>query len=106
MKKLLDKIKSKCGQWWPSLKPVAIAAGLALLLSVSGCSGLLIHQSLTKGDVLTPEQIAAYEKVGSKAFSCFTIAGPPPGGNLVLMTVPKDAAANVKFGPGCQILMQ
>lgn len=76
------------------------------VLSLTGCSGLLIHQSLTKGDVLTPEQIEQYDKVGSKVFSCFQLAGPPPAGSLTLITIPKESTAAVKFSPGCVIQMQ
>lgn len=77
-----------------------------LALFLSGCSGLLIHQSMTRGDLLTPEQIAAYDKVGSKVFSCFQLAGPPPAGSLVLVTVPKESKTDIKFAPGCTILVQ
>lgn len=77
-----------------------------VMLSLSGCSGLLIHQSLTKSDNLTPEQIEAYAKVGAKVSSCFTLAGPPPAGSLVLVTIPKESKADIRFGPGCVIMMQ
>lgn len=85
---------------------IGIAAALVILLSLTGCSGLLIHQSLTRGDVLTPEQIAEYDRVGSKVFSCFALAGPPPAGSLVLITIPKESTVTVKFSPGCVIQMQ
>lgn len=85
---------------------VAIIKMLFFFFLLSGCSGILIHQALDKDATLTPEQIEAYAKVGSKAFSCFQLSGPPPIGSTVLITIPNDAPGSVKFGPGCAVQMQ
>lgn len=87
------------------MKRYLIACGLGLLLSIIGCSGILLHRAPDPGD-LTPEQIEAYNKVGSKVYSCFQIAGPPPAGGSTIVTVPKETQGTVKFLPGCQIQMQ
>jgi hypothetical protein len=86
------------------MKPFALALFLALLLSASGCSGLLIHQAMNPKDAaLTPEQIEAYSKVGADVWSCLNVAGPPPAGSLVMITAPKTAKANIVFGDGCRV---
>lgn len=78
---------------------------LAILLSATSCSGLLIHQALEQKD-LTPEQIEAYRKVGSKVHSCLQIAGPPPAGSSSIVLLPQSSNQIVKFGPQCQVMMQ
>jgi len=80
-------------------------AVILLAIYFSGCSGILIHQAMKEKD-LTPEEIAAYEKVGSKAYKCLTVTGPPPNGASTFVLVPQDAKVNIKFGPGCQLQMQ
>ena len=78
---------------------------LALLLSANGCSGLLIHQALDpKSAALSPEQIKAYGDVGADVWSCLTVAGPPPAGNLVLITTPKAAKVAIVFGDNCHVI--
>lgn len=47
MKKLVDKIKDACGRWWrEQSEPIAVAAGLALLLSLAGCAKMLTCETV------------------------------------------------------------
>lgn len=84
------------------MKPLLHAALILALLSLNGCSGLLIHQAM-KTDGLTPEQIKAYNEVGMDVYSCLTVSGPPPMGMGTWITVPKGKG-NVVFGEGCRVV--
>lgn len=77
---------------------------LAIPLSATGCTSMLIGNALNQGKDLTPEQIEAYNKVGSKVFSCLTVKGPPPAGATVVITTPKDSVYAPKFGDNCQVI--
>jgi hypothetical protein len=86
------------------MRPFLTALFLALLLSASGCSGLLIHQAMNPRDsALTPEQIKAYADVGADVWSCAQIVGPPPSGSLVMITTPKTSKTVIVFGDGCRV---
>lgn len=84
------------------MKAIFKAAGIVLLLSFTwGCvpGGLL----LTDASNMTPEQMAGYEKLGYDAIRCATISGGPPVGGIVTsVTIPKNRQALVKF-VGCQV---
>lgn len=79
---------------------------LALLLSANGCTGMLIGNALNQGRDLTPEQIDAYNKVGSSVYGCLLVSGPPPSGATMFIIVPKGSTSPVKFGDGCHLLNQ
>jgi len=74
------------------------------ILALSGCTSMLIGNALNQGKDLTPEQLDAYNKIGSKVFSCLSVKGPPPAGATVFIIVPKDSNAVVKFGDNCQVI--
>lgn len=77
---------------------------LLLVPLLSGCTSMLIGNALNQGKDLTPEQIEAYNKVGSRVFSCLSVKGPAPSGATVIITVPKDSQFSPKFGDNCQVI--
>jgi len=81
-----------------SLRAIALSAMIFFLLSISGCApgGLL----LTDSSNMTPEQMEAYQKLGYDAIRCATVQGPPGGGTVTSVTIPKNRKALVKF-VGC-----
>jgi len=81
-----------------------IVACLALFLSLTGCTGMLIGNALGQGQNLTPEQVEAYNKLGQKVYGCFMVVGPPPSGATMWIVVPKDAIVNPRFADGCRLL--
>jgi len=76
---------------------------LFYMLFISGCAAQLIGNALGQGQTLTPDQIKAYNEVGSSVYGCFQIGGPPPAGNTQWVVVPKGGQAP-KFGDNCHIL--
>lgn len=80
-----------------------LAIGLAVVLSLSGCSGFLIHQSLGKDAIPTAEQLEEINKTGHKTFTCLFIAGPPPGGVFQMFLVPKESKQEIKFKSRCEV---
>ena len=88
-----------------NMKPWLVASLLSVLLSASGCTGMLIGNALQQGQQLTAEQIKAYNDVGSNVYGCFQIGGPPPAGNTVWLVVPKNSTAPLpKFGDNCHVI--
>jgi len=85
---------------------VAIVKALLIfgLLLLGGCSGILLRGAADPKD-LTPEQIKAYNEVGSKVYSCLQIAGPPPSGGTTIVVMPKDSQSVVRFLPNCMLQM-
>lgn len=86
------------------MKPITYAALLAVMLSASSCTSMLIGNALNQGKDLTPEQIKAYNEVGANVFSCLTVKGPPPAGATVIITTPKSSSFTPKFGDNCQVI--
>lgn len=85
---------------------IKIISSLIATLWLSGCSGILLHHAMDpQSSLLTPEQIDAYDKVGSDVYTCFQVGGPPPIGQVVLLTWPKTKPPpQIVFGANCQIL--
>lgn len=79
-----------------------LALAIALLCSVSGCAGVLL-QGVDNKASLTPEQIDAYNRVGSAVYGCFQLGGPPPAGNTTWIVMPKTATTNLTFMSNCMI---
>lgn len=78
---------------------------LAVMLSATGCTGMLIGNALQQGQNLTPEQIKAYNDVGVNIYGCFQIGGPAPAGNTQWLFISKSSTAPLpKFGDGCHIV--
>lgn len=88
------------------MKAVLIALVLALVLSIAGCTGMLLGNAFNQGRDLTPEQIKAIGEAGNAIFACVNLSGPPPSGSTIWIIVPKESKATVKFGAGCQVLAQ
>ena len=74
------------------------------MLVLSGCAGLI--GNVSRPDSLTPAEIQAYKDAGVDIYSCMTIGGPPPTGQVTIITVPKGMELPVKFLPNCQAMMQ
>ena len=74
--------------------------GLYCVLSLSGCSGLLVTQQYRD---LSPEQIEKLKSIGHEVISCITIGGPPLGGRTTFIVVPKTAKGKIQLTPDCQI---
>lgn len=80
---------------------MAVAGVLALLLSISGCvpGGFFMADPAS----MSTEQLEAYKGLGYDAIRCATVqGGPPVGGVVTSVTIPKDRPATVKF-IGCQV---
>lgn len=76
---------------------------LALAWLLASCGGFLLSQ-VTHPERMTPEQIAAYEKLNKDVYVCFTLGGPPPIGGTTWIVVPKDSKPNLSFGSNCQLI--
>ena len=83
-----------------------LLTGLVLLcmFAVFGCSGILLHHAMDKGENLTPAQIREYNESGHAVYGCFQIGGPPPVGNTIWLIVPKGAAINFQITDNCHLL--
>ena len=84
------------------IKTMLVAAGLIVLLSISGCvpGGLFMADPAS----MTPEQMQAMKGLGYRAVRCATVAGGPPvGGRVTSVTVPENSKAEVTFGPDCSV---
>ncbi len=76
MKKFLNWIGKKVRRpWWPRIEPVAVAAGLALLLSVSGCVIPQQVAEFTMADLNRAAEIAAKGKDDVAAMCYRYLAG-------------------------------
>ena len=89
-----------------NMKPWLVASLLSVLLSASGCTGMLIGNALNQGQNLTPEQIKAYKDVGADVYGCFQIGGPAPAGNTQWIVMPIGKGTPPKFMDGCHISPQ
>lgn len=69
-----------------------------------GCAAQLIGNAIGQGQNLTPEQIKAYNDIGSSVIGCFQIGGPPPVGNTQWIVIPKNFPMPIKFGDNCHLL--
>lgn len=86
---------------------VALSALLVALLSLPGCAGIIMGSAAARGDVLSPEQIKAYDETGMNVYGCVSLGGPPPAGNSVWIVAPKTAVVPMpRFGDGCHIQNQ
>lgn len=75
---------------------------LILSLMLPGCSILWGNPGNYQN--LTPDQIEAYKKNGQRVYSCTSIAGPPPAGRVIFITVPVEAPMPaIAFGADCQV---
>jgi hypothetical protein len=75
---------------------------LFMLLSLPGCSGILLSHAQTP-ESLSPAQIKAYNDVGLDLYLCFNLGGPPPVGATAFFLWPKSKDFAPVFGPNCQI---
>jgi len=78
-----------------------LALALAALMFVYGCvpGGFFMADPAT----MTPEQMKEFKEMGYDAVRCATVTGGPPvGGTVTSVTVPKDRPVIVKF-IGCQV---
>lgn len=73
---------------------------LTLCLMIAGCvpGGFFMHDP----SGMTPEQLEKYKALGYEAIRCVTVKGPPPGGTVTSVTIPKNRTATVKF-VGCDV---
>ena len=71
-----------------------------LLFLLSGCvpGGLFMHDP----SAMSPEQLEKYKALGYDAIRCLTVYGPPPGGKVTSVTIPKTRNATVKM-LGCDV---
>jgi len=81
-----------------------IVACLALFLSLTGCTGMLIGNALGQGQSLTPEQVAEFRKQNQKVYSCTQVSGPPPSGMAIWLIMPAESQFNPKFADGCRLV--
>ena len=88
------------------IENLILAACLLLFLSLNGCIGGIMGNMLAPDQTLTPEQIDAYAKAGSKVYSCIVVTGPPPSGSVIRIVVPQDATVSFKFGDNCHVVTQ
>ncbi len=81
--------------------------GLSLLAPflLGGCL-LAAFQNPDISKQLTPEQIAAYRDLNMDVAFCFSIGGPPPVGNSMIILLPKGTKPTPMFGDGCHIVNQ
>ena len=87
------------------MKDFVLGSLLACVLSLTGCTGMLIGNALQQGQNLTPEQIKAYNDVGANVYGCFQIGGPPPAGNTQWIVIPKGSNAPLpRFGDMCHLI--
>ena len=77
---------------------------LLCLYATFGCSGILLHHAIDKGQVLSQEQIQAYRDMNMDVYGCFQIGGPPPAGNTVWIVVPKESVVSIRFGDNCHVI--
>lgn len=82
---------------------LSVACLLAALLSITGCSGLLIHQALDKNAMPSAAQLEEINKTGHKTFVCLSVLGPPPGGAFQMFVVPKESKQEIKFKDRCEV---
>lgn len=76
----------------------AVSIGLMFLLSGCVPGGFFMHDP----SGLSPEQLEKYKALGYDAIRCVTVKGPPPGGTVTSVTIPKNRKAVVKF-VGCDV---
>ena len=77
----------------------------SIIIISQSCTTMLIGQALNKDQQLSAEQIKAYNEVGLDVYMCFTLGGPPPMGNMTIITVPKNKAiAPISYSSNCSIL--
>jgi uncharacterized protein YceK len=88
------------------MKPFLFAVILAGLLSLAlnGCSGILLHQAMDKGQNLTPAQIREYNESGHAVYGCFQISGPALSGSTVWIIVPKGTPVTFSFSDNCHLI--
>lgn len=82
------------------MNKTAIAV-LLVAFALSGCvpGGMLMHDP----SEMTPEQLEKYKALGYDSVRCATVSGGPPvGGTVTSVTIPKDRPAIVKF-LGCNV---
>jgi len=78
-----------------------LALMLAALMILNGCvpGGFFMADPAT----MTPEQMKEFKEMGYDAVRCATVTGGPPvGGTVTSVTIPKHRTAIVKF-IGCQV---
>jgi len=78
-----------------------LALMLAALMVLNGCvpGGMFMADPAT----MSPEQMKEFKALGYDAIRCATVTGGPPvGGTVTSVTVPKDRTVTVKF-IGCQV---
>lgn len=76
---------------------------LIVFALVSGC-GLTSIFGPSAYSEMSPDQIAAMQKMQLDVYACSTLAGPPPSGRIVYIVVPRlDKKPDVRFGSDCQI---
>ncbi len=77
-----------------------IAGFIAFMFLIAGCT-LIRSQSYSE---MSPEQIAAMQKMELDVYSCIVVAGPPPSGKFVYVIVPRlDKKPDIKWGDNCAI---
>jgi hypothetical protein len=59
---------------------------------------------ITKPEDLSPAQIKAFSEMGMTTYACFSIGGPPVGGNASIVLWPKNQPFTQQFGPNCTII--
>ena len=76
----------------------------ACAIYLFGCSGILLHHALDKGDNLTPAQIREYRESGQSVYGCFSLSGPPGSGSMVWIIAPANAVVSLQWLDGCHIM--
>jgi hypothetical protein len=105
--RLAQGLWSRLRDWWPVAESILVPATiLAAVLLAGGCTGILMADAARQGKDLTPEQIKAYNEIGSAVYGCFQIGGPPPAGNTVWIIVPKGTEAKFHFADNCHLINQ
>lgn len=91
-----------CHNWF-SYFIASISVIIAFSIMFMGCTlSMLDIPHIQAIQALTPEQIKAFNENNEQVWSCILIAGPPPGGRITLIILPKDSAGP-SFGDGCSI---